>query len=74
MDWFRLILHIPVGMICFIALGINWALGVIFFGGFMLYELNQDKHKKDLAYKDIIGFEIGLGASIVLFFIFKYFI
>ena len=69
-DIFRIILHIPVGIICFIGLGISWALGMVFFLGFMVYELNEDMHLKDSAYKDILGFMVGLGATILAFFFF----
>ena len=35
-------------------------IGILFFIGFFIYELNEDRHLKDCAYLDIFGWLIGL--------------
>ena len=35
-------------------------IGILFFVGFFIYELNEDRHLKDGAYLDIFGWLIGL--------------
>jgi len=56
---FRALIHFPVGIICGI-LSIIPVAAVLFFVGFMIYELNEDYHLKDMAWIDIFGFLIGL--------------
>ena len=56
----RLFLHIPVGLLnVFFAL-ICPPLSILFFIGFMIYELSEDWRIKDQAYKDIAGYLWGL--------------
>jgi len=67
LDIFRVILHIPVGLIdgWFLGQGNTGnfgfvAIGLVLAYGFFKYELNEDRHEKDKAFKDIMGFLIGL--------------
>jgi len=60
---FRAILHIPVGVINYLLLGDSVAGAVLFFAGFMIYELNDDWHLKDGAFYDVFGYLIGLAVT-----------
>jgi len=66
----RLLLHIPVGIsIAFLAI-FNKALGALLAVFFLAYEFNQDKYKRDHAYKDIIGATWGIaiaGVGIIVY-------
>lgn len=58
---FRCLVHMPVGLICALLCATGYMpIGVIFFLGFVLYELNEDWHIKDSAWKDLFGFLVGL--------------
>lgn len=59
-DWYRMLLHMPLG----IAIGMmgkdNPSAAVSFMWLFVAYELNEDMHLKDGAYKDIQGVLAGI--------------
>jgi len=59
----RLLLHIPVGAVNLVLLQVHPVLAVIFFLGFMIYELNEDWRIKDFAFVDIAGYLWGLALS-----------
>lgn len=63
---FRLLLHVPVG----IAIGLLGILQPIYALCltllFIVYELNEDRHIKDQAWKDVIGAMVGLCLFLVL--------
>ncbi len=52
----RFIIHFPIG---FVAVWSGMAGSIAITGGFLIYELNQDRYKKDRAYRDIVGFIAG---------------
>ena len=53
--------HIPLGFLVCILCYAHWALAAIFAASFLVYELNEDLHLSDKAYRDIRGFLIGVG-------------
>ena len=55
----RAFIHIPVGILTPLMLLLHPVLSVLFFVGFMAYELNEDLHLKDKAYLDISGYLVG---------------
>ena len=57
----RLLLHIPLGLLVCLLCYVHWALALAFVISFLYYELNQDMHLSDDAFKDIKGFLYGLG-------------
>lgn len=58
----RVLVHIPVGaLLVFLGLYVGWWLAMTFTIGFLAYELNEDKHLSDNAWKDLKGFLWGLG-------------
>ena len=60
----RAVLHAFVGMInaAFFFMDVTPALGVCFFVGFLIYEFDEDRWKKDAAFRDILGWLIGFAA------------
>jgi len=67
-DICRVLLHIPVGMFTCFAGYVAWWLAVVFATGFLLYEMNEDWHIKDEAWKDIKGYLWGIViGSLILF-------
>lgn len=69
---FRCFLHIPVGIFTVFCGYVGWSYALVFFGGFMVYELNEDiYHLKDKAYIDIYGYLIGVAIGVVALFIYK---
>ena len=57
----RVLLHIPLGLLVCLLCYVHWALALAFVISFLYYELNQDMHLSDDAFKDIKGFLYGLG-------------
>ncbi|MBA7566417.1 hypothetical protein ES708_08108 [subsurface metagenome] len=64
----RLLMHIPAGLITCLAVYVHWSLVLAFFGAFIIYEINEDKHIEDRAFHDILGFLAGLGTGIIILF------
>lgn len=60
---YRIMIHIPVGGITVYLLSVSVHLAWIMFIGFMLYELNEDWHREDNAWKDIKGYLWGLALA-----------
>jgi len=63
-EWKRVLIHMPVGLItvvlgCFVA----WWLGPLFGIGFLIYEVDEDWHLRNGAWKDIKGWLWGLGIT-----------
>ena len=56
----RFLLHIPVGVLAYTMSLVSPGLGIICTAAFIYYELNEDKHISDHAYKDSQGFLGGL--------------
>lgn len=56
----RTLLHIPVGWGVYKACKKNPAAGISYAAWFIAYELNEDRHLTDKAYKDLQGAMIGL--------------
>jgi len=60
---YRILIHIPVGMVVPIIAKLNDMVALVFGLGFLIYEINEDvNHLKDGAYIDIQGFLIGIAA------------
>ena len=57
---YRCLLHIPAGLTVVLFLLIHPLFSGMFFIGFMVYELNEDRHLKDHAYVDIFGMLVGM--------------
>lgn len=64
-DWLRFWLHFPVGIITILACQLGWVYGLIFAFGFLVYELNEDMHLTDQAFKDILGWLWGMAFTII---------
>ena len=62
-NWKRILLHVPVGVATVALLEAHAALAVIFFLGFMVYELNEDWRIRDCAFVDIAGYLWGLALA-----------
>ncbi len=60
-EWERVLMHIPVGMLT-VVLGffVAWWLGPLFGIGFLIYEVDEDWHLRNGAWKDIKGWLWGL--------------
>lgn len=66
----RILIHIPIGLIIAFLSKIDTILPLCFTILFLIYEVNEDKHLNDNAYKDISGALIGLGiGGIILFYV-----
>lgn len=65
----RIVLHVPVGAACALLTRLSNTLAAILAALFVVYEINQDRHKRDHAYKDIAGAAWGaaLGGLLLLF-------
>jgi hypothetical protein len=67
---YRLLLHVPVGLACAAIATVCWPISLLLGLFFLSYETNQDRHKKDDAFKDIEGAAWGLaigGIAILVF-------
>ena len=63
LDAWRIIMHIPVGILIGLLLEQSWGqviIGLVFAWMWIKYELNEDRHLKDKAFKDIFGTLVGL--------------
>ena len=56
----RILLHIPHGV-----LAVLLKKPLAFTVAFLVYELNQDKHENDEAFKDIYGFMVGMAIGYI---------
>lgn len=56
-------LHVPVGMACAALSFASQTLPLAFCIAFIAYELNEDRHIRDQAWKDLAGFLWGLAAG-----------
>ena len=56
----RALIHVPVGALNAWFMSRDPVLGVVFFLGFMLYELTEDWRIRDQAFRDIKGYLVGL--------------
>ena len=70
-DIIRALLHLPVGVVTVISVSTHWVIPLCFSLGFIVYELNEDMHLTDKAYKDIMGWLVGIGLSVSCLFILK---
>lgn len=64
----RFWMHVPVGVVivmCAVALPL---VGIALTALFIIYEINQDRYKRDQAHKDIIGAAFGVGVAGVTYF------
>lgn len=77
-DWKRVRNHTPHGALMAVAgLHLPWIIAACGVVVFLFYEKNEDRHTKDQAWKDVLGFLIGffaiaivaLAAKLVVFII-----
>lgn len=69
-DWKRVFIHIPHGIL--MALAGQYLSPVLCFVGaalFIVYELNEGRHTKDQAWKDILGAMVGFFGVIIIILI-----
>lgn len=59
----RVFIHIPIGIIIALLSIVDSLLPISFTLLFILYEINEDRHLGDCAYKDIQGSLIGLAVG-----------
>jgi len=60
----RVLIHIPLGLLTVIfGYWVGWWLAIVFAAGFWLYEVNEDYHISDEAWKDLKGFLWGCGIA-----------
>ena len=57
---FRTLIHLPVGAATVFLFFFSAHMAWIFFISFLIYELNEDFHIKDNAWKDLAGFMWGI--------------
>lgn len=67
----RCALHIPVGAFNAWLISDEKVAGVLFCNMFIIYELNEDWHIKDNAWKDIFGWLCGFAGYFIVKAIFK---
>jgi len=67
-DLARVLMHIPVGLVACLLVYAHWSLAIIFAMSFLYYELNEDMHLSDEAFKDVKGFiwGCGIGGVVIL--------
>ena len=58
----RILIHIPHGILAVLLKG--WK-SLAFTAAFLVYELNQDRHKDDKAFKDIYGYMAGMAIGYI---------
>lgn len=68
-DIIRAALHFPVGMFTAWLGTINPVVCAVFGAGFLVYEALEDWRIKDLSYKDVFGYLIGIGAGSVILYL-----
>lgn len=59
----RILLHMPIGILTAWLAQSSAALSLMLCFGFLVYEVVQDLHKRDMAHKDIAGFLWGLAIA-----------
>jgi len=64
----RVLLHIPVGLLVCLLAYVSWPLALVFTVAFLYYEMNEDMHISDEAWKDVKGLLWGLGIGGVIMF------
>ena len=74
MMWrFRHPAHYVAGLVTVAGALVSWVLVLVSFGGFIIYELNEDYHLTDQAFRDILEYLIGLNVGIVIFVVLRLF-
>lgn len=65
-DLGRIALHFPIGLLVAFAIEVSGVLSVMLFLCFLVYEVNEDWHIRNGAYKDIAGALIGIFVGIII--------
>jgi len=65
-DLVRTLMHIPIGIICGLAVLVNPVLAVMIFAAFLAYEILEDWRIGDHSYIDLNGLVFGLIIAAVL--------
>jgi len=58
--------HMTAGVLTALATLVSPVLPAVLFGGFMIYELNEDWHITDQAFKDILEYCYGLFGTVLV--------
>ena len=67
----RVLLHVPIGIFSVCLIFLHWSAVLAFTGMFLAYELNDDRHSKDQAWKDVYGWLVGAAIAGIGLIIFK---
>jgi len=67
------LLHIPFGVAIGFAYLVHWSLVLALTALFLVYELNEDGHTKDAAWKDLYGAIVGLELFLLIVLAYKLF-
>jgi len=67
----RVLLHLPLGLLACLLAYAHWSLSLVFTASFLYYELNEDMHLSDEAFKDVKGFAWGIGIGGIIIFVMK---
>jgi len=65
----RLLLHVPIGVICAFLTFFEPLTGLLATAGFFLYEINEDWRIRDEAYVDVLGWLYGFVGTAIAFVI-----
>lgn len=67
----RVLIHIPVGFLAIALAWVGWIYGLMFFIGFIAYEVLEQWAIKDHSYIDFLGALVGLGIGGMVIFLYK---
>ncbi len=59
----RFWLHVPVGLATVFLAWLNWTIAAAYVALFLAYELNEDHHVRDEAWRDLAGAMAGILAG-----------
>ena len=65
-NWLCDITHVVLGVVVALSWEVHWTLTLVGAGSFIIYELDEAKKTKDLAYQDIREFLWGLFVTVII--------
>ena len=65
LDAWRVGMHLPLGWATVESVDIHWIIAPVLAWVFIKYELNEEKHEKDKAFKDILGMLLGMVGTVI---------
>lgn len=63
------VVHMLAGIITILAIQVSFVVPFLLFCGFMIYELNEDWHLGDGAYRDILEYDVGMFVGVLILII-----